>query len=493
MTKKYISDIITIDEIEKWEPGNRILIESQTGSGKSEFVKNNLYEYAKLNNKKILLMSNRNLLKNQNLEEIGNKSDNIKAHNYQEFEARVLHGLDLQELFEPYDYIVYDECHYFYSDSSFNKNTDILISPIKDTPKDKIFLFITATPQALLDYQRNYDFRYKLSYDYSYIKNIYFYNRPKNTLPIVESIIRTIPENEKILYFGSSAKDNLRLAKLVENSSFICSSGNELYEESENSTIEEIVKLSKFNKRVLFSTKLLDNGVNIKDESLKHIFLDMSDIVTFLQCLGRKRVLNENDTISLYVRNYNIGNLYYIKKGYEDKIKNTKAFERGELDEFEDLWAIQKKTGDLINKNYEINISKYQHYKTQYKILGKIFEDKTELKYKRYICKLLNFDIDKIQNANMVYEKFSIADLLDKYTGVKMFDEDMETFKVLLFNNIFTPKKTDYGARGIKAANGILKEDGLNFKIYSRRETGGFHRREYYWIVERLEMLEGEE
>ena len=56
--RKYISDIVTKEEIDKWKSGQRILINSQTGTGKSEFIKNNLYEYCKLLNKKILLMSN---------------------------------------------------------------------------------------------------------------------------------------------------------------------------------------------------------------------------------------------------------------------------------------------------------------------------------------------------------------------------------------------------------------------------------------------------
>lgn len=490
MQKQYISDIITENEICQWKPGDRILIESQTGSGKSEFIKKNLYNYCKKNNKMILLMSNRNLLKNQNMEDLGDKTKYIRAHNYQEYESRILGGFDIFELFESFDYVVYDEAHYFFSDSQFNKNTDLLIGAIKNTPKDKILILITATPQALLDYQPNYNFKYQLPYDYSYIKNIYFYNRPKNTLPIVESIIKTIPENEKVLYFGSSAKDNFRLANLVDNSSFICSGGNELFEYSNEKTIKEIVRQSKFNCRVLFSTKLLDNGVNIKDDTLKHIFIDMSDPISFLQCLGRKRVLHENDQINLYVKNYNGGNLYYIKKGFNNKLESTKKFEEGKLEEFDDLLDIQKQTGDLINKYYGINEAKYQHYKTQYKLLNEIFLDQSDAKYKKYICKLLNFDFEKIQNANMVYEKSSITDLLEKYVGVKMFKDDIEAFKQLFFSGIFTPKKTDYTARGMKAANGVMQEDNLNFRIASRQEFSGTNRNKTYWIVEKGQEVE---
>jgi hypothetical protein len=63
MPKQYISDVITNEEIAKWKQGNRILIHSQTGSCKSEFIKTKIYEYCKDNNKKILLLSNRTLYK----------------------------------------------------------------------------------------------------------------------------------------------------------------------------------------------------------------------------------------------------------------------------------------------------------------------------------------------------------------------------------------------------------------------------------------------
>lgn len=45
--RKRISDIITEEEIMKWQPGDNILISAPMGSGKSYFCKNILYEVAK--------------------------------------------------------------------------------------------------------------------------------------------------------------------------------------------------------------------------------------------------------------------------------------------------------------------------------------------------------------------------------------------------------------------------------------------------------------
>lgn len=458
--KKYISDIITQEEISKWEPGNRILICSQTGSGKSEFIKETLYSYCKENNKMILLMSNRNLLKNQNMEDIAGKTKYIKAHNYQEYESRILDGFDVFELFESFDYIVYDEAHYFFSDSQFNKNTDLLIDPIKNTPDDKIFIFITATPDALLDYQKDYNYKYELPYDYSYIKDIYFYTRLTNKSSIVESIIDNIPTDEKILYFGSNAQDNYNISTKFEGSSFICSVGNKLHEFSSQETIDQIVKNAKFESRILFATKLLDNGVNIKDKQLKHIIIDMVDPISFIQSLGRKRCMSPDDQITLYVKDYHRGLIHYIVNGFNEKIINIQS-----------------------SDSPPDNVAKYQHYLTQRRILSKMLFGKND-NYKKYICDLLSFDIAKTKNANDEFEKNSLVSLLENNMGNKMFKNEQERFKELFFDRVFTPKRTDYIARGIKAANGIIEEDGLKFIIYSRQETKGKNRNKTYWVIE---------
>lgn len=482
MNRQYISDIITEDEISKWKNGNRILICSQTGSGKSELIKTNLYNHCKVNNKKILLMSNRNLLKNQNIVDIAGKTDIIKAHNYQEFETRVLGGINIEELFQSYNYIVYDESHYFFSDAQFSKNTSLLMQPIKLTPKNKIFIFMTATPDALIDYQPDYDFTYNLSHDYSYIKDVYFYN--KSTLSsVVESIIKKVPLDEKLLYFGSRAKDILELSNKFENSAFICSKSHVLYDQADQATIEQIVNESKFESRLLFSTKILDNGVNLKDEQLKHIIIDIVDPITFIQIFGRKRCLNENDRVTLYVRNYHDGNIFYIINDFDRKIEIANDFTDLSKREFNDKYN-NKVFDGLIDNDGEINLAKYQHYITQRRLMKHISDNDTKEGYKIYICKLLDYDIKKTKNANFEFEKLSMLELLQKYVGFKMFKDEQTIFKELFFGNIFVPKKTNYTSRGLNAANGILEEDNLKYLIYSRREKKGTNRDKMYWIVE---------
>jgi hypothetical protein len=482
MTKQYISDIITTEEIQKWQSGDRILIHSQTGSGKSEFIKNNLYEYCKNHNKMILLLSNRNLLRDQNKIDIQGKESHINARNYQELESKVLGGLSTDELFKPYDYIVYDESHYMFSDSQFNRNTDLLIEPIKNTPKNKIFIFITATPDALIDYQPDYQYQYNLKHDYSYIQDIYFYNRS----PVVEAIIQHIPEDEKMLYFGSNAQDTWELSTKFGDSSFICSDKNKLHNKSNLKTIEQITLDSMFSNRLLFATKLLDNGVNIKDHKVKHIIINMADPISFIQCLGRKRCLIEEDQITLYIKNYHKGNLYNTVKNYNELISIGRDYSQLSELEFKNKYR-KENLNNLIDIDYQLNRAKYQHYITQKRLAEVMFLDPDEMGYKKYICKLLDYDINKIKFADQEFEKLTMNKFLAKLVDRKMYKDEQEQFKVDFFERVFSPKVTNYRHRGARTINSIMDEDSIPYLLSSKKEYKGEKRNQHYWIITAME------
>lgn len=488
--KQYISDIIPLEDIQvKWTPGSRILITAPTGSGKSEFIKQVLYDHCSTTFQKVLILSNRILLREQIKEDLRhNENDIVTVLNYQYLESRILSGGALADLFSQYDYIVYDEAHYIFSDSQFNRNTDLLIQPIKTTPKDKIFIFLTATPQALYDYQAEYDFVYTIESDYSYIENLYFYSN--NEIP--ESILQNIPMSEKAIYFSSSAKDSLELSRRFIDSDFFCSESNTLSDLSNKDVLDQITKNSKFYNRFLFTTKVLDNGINIKDDNLKHVIIDMVDTITLIQCLGRKRILSSNDKIQLYIKSYHDGNLKFLLKGFEDKISLVQ--ERLSLTEEEFKEKYRKMDfDDVIDNDFSINEAKYQNYKTQARILRQILFEQNEREknnfnhknsYENYICKILNIDPEQTRDGNKEFEKITMQSLIDQYLNKKMFKEDQERFKYLFFDKIFAPKNTNYRHRGIRCINSILQEDSIPYFILSNQEkTRGENRDKTYWYI----------
>jgi hypothetical protein len=491
MSKKYISDIITNEEISKWKPGERILIRAQTGRGKSHFIKNNIFEHCKNNNMKCLLLSNRSLLKNQNLSDLGEKAEIIVPQNYQLLETRILSGTNtIEELFSEYNIIVYDEIQYAFVDSTYSRHTDLLIGPIKNPMPDKIFIFITATPITLLDYQKDYEHIYTLPTDYTYIENLYFYSSNKTP----EIIFQNIGRDEKVIYFSSYASEAYELSTKFESAVFVCSEGNKLSSKSDKVTKTQIENESKFEAKYLCTTRVLDNGINIIDRKVKHIIIDILDPVTLIQCLGRKRVIDENDKVNVYIKYYHKGNIVFTLNQIKAKLGIASIFEELGSIEFQEEYR-KKDFDSVIDNDFKINEAKLQNYKTQAKYLEEMLEDEDKEGYKNYICKILHVEKEYIKDADMEFEKSNLRKVLEKWKNRKIFEEDQDQFKDEFFSVVFSPKNPNYRYRGLRSTNAIIEEEKLPYIILSKKESKGDKRNKMYWIVidlsEDNEALEG--
>ena len=485
MPRQYIADIIPSSEITKWKPGDRILITSQTGSGKSQWVKDQLYNYCKDSGKKILLLSNRTLLKNQNFNEIGeDKTDVITLKNYQTIESAVLmFDKDIEGVFNKYDYICYDEAHYLISDSQFNPNTDILMGFIKNPPKDKILIFLTATPQSLIRYNSTFEYKYTGDNDYTYIDNFFFYLKD-NT---VENILRSIPYNEKAIYFGN-ALDAFELSGKFSESQFICSDSNPQFSKrSSKSTIREIENTDNFSCRFLFSTKVLDNGINIVSNNLKHIIIDMIDPIDLIQCLGRKRIL-DNETISVYVKSKNGKDVYNFLKKVRNRIKIVDERRSMSKEDFFKKYA-RKPVDDIVMRDGEVNIAKLFHAKYVNTLFSKLISDKDNNGYQKEILRILSKSSDDIKIAENYYEQKTLDLILESYIGKKIYrGEELDMFKTLFFENIFSPKrKIDVRNRGADTINSILDDDKSQYRVQdNNRDWSINYNGKRYWIIYKL-------
>jgi hypothetical protein len=476
--RRYISDIITPDIISTWQLGQKYLIRSGTGSGKSYWVKNVLYEYCKSKEHKILLLSNRNILKNQNQEDLGaEKLKVIRAENYQKLESLVTDkDRDIYDLISPYRVVVLDEAHFFHTDSQFNRQTDTLLNIIKNPLEDKVLIVITATPEVLLKY---YEFpkenTYNISTNYDYIEQLSFYTKEKTP----EAIIQNMPDEEKAIYFGD-ALQAWELKNKFDDSIFICAKGNRLYKKGEvEPNVEEIVKQSMFSAKLLCTTKVLDNGVNLMDADLKTIIIDTVDPITLIQELGRKRVLNENERVRVYIRNQHRGIINFNLMKINDQLKNLADFENMTKEDFVKKYR-KKNYADIIDNDLQVNIAKKQNLLYLKDLYDELMKDKDS--YKQYICKLLGKN--EASNADMELERLSIADILRGLVGVKLYKEEQNKFKLDFFNLIFSPKKTDYRHRALRSINALLEEDNLSYRISSGRDAKGNNRQKRtFWTV----------
>ena len=177
-----------------------------------------------------------------------------------------------------YDYIILDEAHYLYQDAPFNKNTETIIELIEKYRSSKIIVLLSATPDLLKKYLR-IDKPYFFKADYSYIKEVQYYTK-RDTL---DEIISKIKKKEKIVVFADS-KDRLKeLHSEYPNSAYLDASNKK-----RRKVFNQIIERERFDCRILFTTRVSDNGINLTDKDIKHIIIETTDIVEFMQCFTRR-------------------------------------------------------------------------------------------------------------------------------------------------------------------------------------------------------------
>ncbi len=99
-------------------------------------------------------------------------------------------------------------------------------------------------------------------------------------------------------------------------------------DKKEKKIYDYIIAKEAFKEDVLISTSLLDNGINIKDDSVKHIAIDAFDRTQFLQMLGRIRIEDKRN-LHLYIREFDEDSL---KKGIrKDALSLIKRLQLDEL------------------------------------------------------------------------------------------------------------------------------------------------------------------
>ena len=167
------------NEYRQWGASDIIFITAPTGTGKTFFILNVylkwIVEMALASSEyrmkstytfpnRILYLVNRKILKKQLEEELYNfdigikgkrvnVEDYITIKTYQSIEAELLNGApdNLICRMREYDCVVCDEAHYFYADSNFNTNTEIVFDCIRYEFDSKIQIYMSATLDNVRD------------------------------------------------------------------------------------------------------------------------------------------------------------------------------------------------------------------------------------------------------------------------------------------------------------------------------------------------------
>lgn len=485
---KYINEIIK-DDYKNWNNGDVILLSAQTGAGKTLFVTGNkeiegLCDNLK-NNEKLIYICNRvelkrqlklDLLKKYNLEikYVNDKVDfkwldkktvigNITVLSYHTISEKKLDeiysngkkiDLDL------YKYIICDECHFFFTDSNFNNKTFIAFEElVRHNNPNSIKIFISATVEEIknsivISPRKGKLIEYDTNRDYSYLDTKYF----KDLKDIIQLVKNDKSEDKWLIFVTNKTKGNMllqELNKLNISATFIKSG-------VENKEKKLIVETSSFKSKVLISTKVLDNGVNIKDDKVNNLVIMAHDKTTFLQEVGRVRIDIKN------ARNINLYIPKFYKKTFLSKLKN----------------GYKKKSSDL-----ELYLKDYNGFCRKYDVNSKDIEQDmfssilnqnekwclNGLGYARFV-KDYNFSmymVDKFENDDFAYIKeqlswlglehtFNINSMIESVID----DEDIKNLEGYL-ENCFVNKiiflKSDDRIELIEKI-GLVDKNNSNFK-----------------------------
>ncbi len=151
-----------------------ILIKAPTGTGKTNFIENELTKAAKQNGEYVLLLVNRIALVRQILNEFNertfgfslssdsmngiNKVGNLIVLTYQQFAGDLNTVLNNLKLPLNIRYVVMDEAHFFTSDASFNYQTPNILENIICYSYNKQRIYMSATPEdvkSIILYEEN--------------------------------------------------------------------------------------------------------------------------------------------------------------------------------------------------------------------------------------------------------------------------------------------------------------------------------------------------
>lgn len=356
---QFISDIVG-KAYEKWRRGAVVKITAPTGSGKSYFILHTLLAYAIENELKILYLVNRKILKEQleselkyNIQyelrdELKDKFrrevrilDYIKIETYQNIEKYLKAGTMIKA--KDYYYVVYDECHYFYSDSLFNTTTELSYDFLRKTFYGSVEIFMSATMkymQKKIDEREAvstkslenvgvvnvneafenassskedfYNFTVPINYDYV---KLHIFEDDNNLLDIVT---QSRSKKKKWLIFVDHIPRGKELEKKLITQSTAGYSKEDIvfidarYEQDADASraVEELSCDKMIKKSVIITTAVMDNGISFHDGELRNIVIMADTEEEFIQMLGRKRRDGKNINLFICKRDSN----YFLRR-----------------------------------------------------------------------------------------------------------------------------------------------------------------------------------
>lgn len=496
MIKGTVSNLIKPEDIKDWGKGDIITIKAGTGDGKSYFIKNRLYASAKKENKKILMLIHRVNCVNQFKDEIkrDGKEDIIDIKTYQSIDY--IYSIGGEFDFSKYEYIVSDEFHYFMSDASFNKTTDISLNVILDQT-ECIRIFMSATGDYMSRYIKNLKqlpiIEYELDIDYNFITELNFFNKDETMEDFADECIE---RNEKAIFFIQSATKAYNLhKKYKKHSMFNCGESDKHYKYVDENKIKNLLIEEGFTENILITTTAFDAGVNITTKSHKevgHIVLDVEDEGVLIQCLGRRRIdkTKEDDGIVVYIKNINNNRLGGLHTQINKRIEKAEYFKdygnvayTRKYGRNPDVSAVVYEEVNSDGTDTVKRLNELMYYKSLIDAVN--IQLMSQSGYMNYMSKLLGNEYIIIEERK---ESEDLEVYLNRMVGKKLHKKEQEKLKKAFRNNGLKSRTV-----GFNTINGNMRDRGLQYILTQGKrgkykdDNGEWKNEKSHWILEQLQ------
>ncbi len=447
-----------------------------TGTGKSTAILEHIAPYAKEEGKSLLYLCNRSCLEVMIKDEVNrNRLTNVTVLTYQTLESKIRKKLPIKK----YDYIVADECHYFMGDSVFNRYTDLSYKYIIPRKKNSIVILMSATAKTLFNLliekgilEKRY--LYEIPGNYDYVKKLKFYEQ--DDLKILIDEILSNEQGTKIIVFCNSANRMIEMyEKYKDKANYICSDHAKnaiLKKFCDNSCLDKKDGKYSFEKRILFTTTALDNGFSLKDPSIKHIFCEIFDADGMIQCFGRKRSLDKNDTCTFYVSKYSLHKIYSRLRNVKEDLEvatqyknNRRAFMLEHQEDYRTIIAkneIFDDNQDLEAGIYykDINLTRYLKYQLDVKNM----EQMQEYGYMEFVKGLFDSELPKrseeIGKKNLSIKEKNLLKYLSSLKNKPLYEKDK-----IQITERFKRAGISLRGKGIKTMNNALDKRFKDFPL----------------------------
>ncbi|MET3407121.1 hypothetical protein ABIC59_004587 [Priestia aryabhattai] len=377
---QYLSQVLSTKEKENlFKIDGLKLCVAPTGSGKTYLIVEEMKnEYqgmkAPFGMKHVLLLVNRSALLEQYLKAIDEKfmetfetagyyiyRNSVHVCSYQTAQKKIE---DDEGFLDGFDLIIMDEAHYFLQDS-WNGTTDDVFTRIIECSKGIPCAMFTATPEELQDYVKIREIEMS-TIDYS--DKLGFNERIEciATNKEFNDIINSIPLTEKYILFVNSTYSKQKISNLAEelttdsrcvgfyHSKWYGKNGDFRPIPEMKAKYQNLVELHKFEEDGAVANAAVDNGVDFKDEDLKHIILlNHYDPVTMKQMIGRKRfnINNPDDKLKVWAVNNDRNFLKREKEQALSQIMMYEAYKNLNGGDFIEEYAERLKHAQLVGSS----------------------------------------------------------------------------------------------------------------------------------------------